>query len=222
MTFPLITSNTACRDFLQEKFPDNYEPKLALTFVLDVSSSMRGEGIRQLNQGLKVFQSFFRDDPTALARLEISIVTFGSDVRVVRNFSSLEKEVFPLLNAGGRTLMKQGLETAFRLLGERKSWYRNMGLQYYRPYVIMITDGSPWPDKNLGNLPAHIQKESESKRFIFQAFGAGKANMKILSQLSHQDFPPQKISGYNFSDFFRWFAPSISTMVSQPVKMLNA
>jgi uncharacterized protein YegL len=38
--------------------PDNYEQKCLCVLVLDVSGSMEGEPIRQLNQGM---QSFYQD-----------------------------------------------------------------------------------------------------------------------------------------------------------------
>mgnify|MGYP001082133764 CR=1 FL=1 len=203
--------------FYHENYPDNYEPKFAVTFVLDISSSMRGEGIHQLNQGIKAFESFFLEDPVAMARIEVCVVTFGNDISVERKFSAMVTTPFPKFKAGGKTLMKQGLESAIRMVNTRKAWFKTMGLQYYRPYIILITDGSPWPDKSMDDLPDYILKQIEDKRFIFQAFGAGKANFNVLERLSHPDFPPKKIDGYNFLDFFRWLAPNISTMVSQPI-----
>jgi len=217
MKIPLLTQPSPLEKVIPEEYPNNFEIKLPLIFVLDVSTSMQGEGIRQLNQGLKAFEFFFMEDPVALARLEIGILTFGTDIQIAKNFSALGQPAFPELKAGGRTLMKEGLENAFKLLESRKSWYKNFGLQYYRPYIIMITDGSPWPNKDLGHLPEFINQQMEERRFVFQAFGAGKANMRILTNLSHPEFPPLKISGYDFENFFRWLIPSISIIVSNSI-----
>ena len=217
MKIPLLTQPSPLEKVIPEEYPNNFEIKLPLIFVLDVSTSMQGEGIRQLNQGLKAFEFFFMEDPVALARLEIGILTFGTDIQIAKNFSALGQPAFPELKAGGRTLMKEGLENAFKLLESRKSWYKNFGLQYYRPYIIMITDGAPWPNKNLGHLPEFINQQMNERRFVFQAFGAGKANMRILTNLSHPEFPPLKISGYDFENFFRWLIPSISIIVSNSI-----
>ncbi len=208
LTTPFFSDNLP-----EEIYPENYEPRLPIVFLLDVSSSMRGVGINELNRGLKTFEDFFIKDNMALARLETAIVTFGTTVRVVREFLPLGNPPFPELRAGGRTLMFKGIETAATLLSLRKDWYKKVGLQYYRPYIIMITDGSPWPDKNTVAISQMIENAKNNRSFIFQAFGTGNANMDILSRISSLEFPPQSIQGYSFENFFKWLIPSISTLI---------
>lgn len=202
-------------EFNREIFPDNYEPKLSLVFLLDVSTSMQGEGIQQLNLGLRQFETLMMQDPVAMARLEVSVVSFATKTRLERDFAPLGNLPLPKMTAGGRTHMMQAIMASIELLKRQKHHYKNMGIQYYRPYIILITDGAPWPNKELGDVPETIYNGINTKSFVFQAFGAGKANMRILQKISHPDFPPQKIQGYDFDSFFRWLTPSISTMVSR-------
>lgn len=192
---------------------DNYEAKLPLLFILDVSKSMEGRGIRQLYRGLQEFESFFINDPVALARLEVGIISFSTEARVEQSFSSIGKQPLPKMTAGGRTNMIDAIKVGLQLIDQRKRFYKSKGSQYYRPYIVLITDGSPWPNKNLGNLPEEIRSGTENNQFVFQAFGAGRANMSILNKLSHSDYPPQMINEYDFENLFMCLSPSISKMI---------
>lgn len=197
-----------------EVSPCNYEPKVLVLFILDGSSSMRGKGICELNRGLKEFDSFFMNNEVAMAKLQVGIVTFASDIKVIRKFSPLGNPPFPELTAVGRTLMVEGIKAGYTLMDNEINYYKHRGLPPRQAFTILIADGSPWPDKKLGNIPEIIDVGFREKKIIFQAFGAGNANFKVLNQLSTPEFPPQRIRGYNFENLLRWLIPSISIYLS--------
>ena len=209
--------NSESPEFHFETFPDNHESKFPVVFVLDVSSSMRGRGIIELNKGLQMFESFFIDDPVAHASLEVSIVTFSTYAQVIREFSPLGNLSFPKLSAGGRTNLAAGVEMGIHLIQARKQIYKLAGIQYYRPYILLISDGAPWPDKCVNRISKAIKTGVKDGAFVFQAFGAGNACMKVLGQISHKDFPPQILDGHNYSKFFHLLAPSLSAIISKSV-----
>ena len=197
--------------FYDDSFlPCNYEQKCATVLVLDKSKSMAGEAIRELNRGLKTFEASLLEDPSALAKVELAIVTFGTEVRVIREFMPVNSRPIPEIKAGGRTAMIQALETSINLINLQKQWYKESGLQYYRPYIILMTDGSPWPEKNIESIKSKINDGVENNNFHFWAFGTGNANMKILREIAHPEFPPLKLKDMQFVEFFRWLGPSIS------------
>ena len=55
----------------------NPERRLPLIFLLDCSSSMRGEPIAEINDGLKFFLEEIHSCPVALLRTEIAVMSFG-------------------------------------------------------------------------------------------------------------------------------------------------
>jgi hypothetical protein len=75
--------------FADVSFVDNPEPRCPCVLVLDVSGSMSGRPIAELNTGLKQLQKELSGDALALRRVEIAVVTFGP-VKVVHDFVSAE------------------------------------------------------------------------------------------------------------------------------------
>lgn len=54
--------------FGTDNFADNPEPRCPCLLLLDVSGSMSGNPIRELNEGLKIFRDELMADPLAAKR----------------------------------------------------------------------------------------------------------------------------------------------------------
>ena len=63
--------------FATSDFASNPEPRCPCILLLDVSGSMNGRPINELNAGLVTFRDELLADPLALKRVELGIVTFG-------------------------------------------------------------------------------------------------------------------------------------------------
>lgn len=124
------------------EFVDNPEPRCPVILLCDTSGSMSGAPINQLNAGLAAFKDDVCRDDMASLRVEVALVTFGP-VRLAQGFVTIENFIPPKLKADDRTPMGQAIEYALDLLEERKETYKNNGIQYYRPWVILVTDGAP-------------------------------------------------------------------------------
>lgn len=85
-------------------FADNPENRCACLLLLDTSGSMSGEPIRQLNEGLKLFEQELKSDSLAAKRVEVAIVTFGP-VTVQSDFTAAHQFFAPELTSGGNTPM---------------------------------------------------------------------------------------------------------------------
>src|SRR5689334_14728362 len=113
--------------------PENFEQKCLCVIVADVSGSMDGEPIRQLNQGLQDFQGEVMQDYIASQRMEVSVIAFGSNVRVAQLPELVNNFRMPTLHIEGSTRMVDAVRKAMQMVDERKKWYRETGQNYYRP-----------------------------------------------------------------------------------------
>lgn len=59
------------------EFADNPEPRCPCLLLLDVSGSMGGQPIAELDAGLTTFKDELAADTLAMKRVEVGIVTFG-------------------------------------------------------------------------------------------------------------------------------------------------
>ncbi len=190
--------------------PANYEQKCLCVLCLDVSGSMDGQAIRQLNEALRDFQNQILKDETAASKLELAIVTFESVVELIQPPALMDSFRMPVLQAQGSTALADGMMKSMMLVEARKEWYKSSGQNYYRPFIVLITDGEPDPDQDEALLQKYLQSGLDERRFSFFAVGVEGANMKRLARICPPQSQPMKLQGLNFSAFFQWLSNSMS------------
>jgi uncharacterized protein YegL len=188
--------------------PENYEQKCLCVLVVDVSGSMQGEAIDQLNKGLQEFHREVIADFVASQRLEVSIVTFGSSVLCIQEPTLVNSFEMPKLSINSRTKLVDGVRLAMDVVENRKRWYKETGQNYYRPMIVLITDGEPDSDQDLNGLSREVASKLESKSFMFYSLGVRGYNHQKLNQICSTP-APLPLDGYKFSEFFKWLSNSI-------------
>lgn len=199
------------------EFAENPEPRCPCVLLLDTSGSMQDEPIAALNEGLAALKNDLIRDSLASRRVEIAIVTFDSEVRVVQDFVTADEFQPPKLTAQGLTHMAEGVEKALDMIEERKIAFRNNGVAYYRPWVFMITDGEPQgeTDHAVEKAATRVANEEREKKVAFFAVGVDKANMTRLGEIVVRT--PVKLTGLNFVEMFVWLSRSTQAIShSQP------
>lgn len=224
------------------EFAENYEQKCLCVLVLDTSGSMNeivdssnvvatGETIFMdgkqynivtggvskldgLNEGLRSFYDEIRNDETISQRLEVALITFNDIVSVVDGPCLVENSCLPELMAEGETALVDAVNEAIEMVDARKKWYRSTGQPYYRPWIILMTDGEPSSNQDISLLAKRIKEDTAAKRYEFLPIGVDNANMSVLQQLSSGRIPAMKLKGTKFSDFFKWLSASMNTIVN--------
>jgi len=171
--------------------------------------SMQGEPIDALNAGVRTFREELIKDSIAARRVEIAVVSFNTHIEVVQPFVTASKFQPTTLTVQGFTSMGAAIDKALDLIQERKGLYRASGIAYYRPWVLMVTDGEPHgeADHVVQNAAQRIKEYEEEKRLSFFAVGVQNASMDKLSRIAVR--PPIKLSGLNFQDMFFWLSTSM-------------
>jgi uncharacterized protein YegL len=196
------------------EFAENPEPRCPCVLLLDTSGSMQGEKIEALNQGLRTFKDDLRRDALAVKRVEVAVVTFDSEVRAVQDFVTVDQFEPPTLAAQGQTFMGSAIHQALDLIETRKELYRTQGIDYYRPWVFMITDGEPQgePGGVVQQAARRVKADEEAKHVVFFAVGVGNANMTRLDEIAVRT--PVKLRGLDFVEMFIWLSRSMGAVAS--------
>jgi uncharacterized protein YegL len=188
-------------------FADNPEPRCPCVLLLDVSGSMGGAPIAELNSGLTLFRDELCADALAMKRVDVGIVTFGP-AKIELPFTGAEAFYPPTLHAQGDTPMGSAITQALGMLVSRKQEYKANGISYYRPWVFLITDGGP--TDSWQQAAAAVREGEASKQFAFFAIGVKGANMDILRQISVRE--PLSLEGLRFRDMFKWLSSSLRSV----------
>lgn len=199
------------------EFAENPEPRCPCVLLLDTSGSMQGAPIEALNRGLQTFKDDLMRDPVAPKRVEVAVVTFDNDVTVVQDFVTADRFEAPQLESKGMTHMAAGINTALDMIQARKDRYNQSGVPYYRPWVLMITDGRPQGEMpDFVDLAAQrIQEEEATKRVVFFGVGVEGADIPILSEIVVRT--PLRLRGLNFNELFVWLSRSMHAVSDSKV-----
>jgi len=178
--------------------------------ILDTSGSMQGEPINKLNAGLMTFSDEVKADFRASISLEISIITFNSYVESIQEPALIANFDMPGLVASGTTRLVDAVRLGMKKVEERKQWYKDTGQPYYRPFIVLITDGEPDRGQDMKGLSREIRAAVDAKRFSFYALGVRGYNHTKLASICPPNTPPMPLAGYKFANFFKWLSNSIS------------
>ncbi len=206
------------------EFADNPEPRCPVVLLLDTSGSMHGAPIEELNEGLRTFADVLKADTLASLRVEVAVVAFGGNVRLVdvrgggntalpfdaeQAFVTVDGFQPPALVAGGETPMGAAVQQGLKLLNDRKQVYKQNSLDYFRPWMFLITDGQPtdiWKP-----AAQRVREEEARKGVIFFGVGVQGADLQTLAEFSAQR-SPLPLKGLAFGELFQWLSKSLSVV----------
>lgn len=191
---------------------DNPTPRVPVVLCLDCSGSMMGEPIKELNAGVKTFYQAINEDEIARFSAEICIVTFGP-VQLGADFATLDvRPQPPVLSASGNTPMGEAVKLSLDSLERRKELYKESGVDYYQPWLVLMTDGKPYGGslELLNQQVNRVTNMVESRKLTVFPIGIGsEADMGTLQRFS-PGRSPLRLQGLKFSEFFSWLSKSVS------------
>ena len=115
----------------------------------------------------------------------------------------------PILDPDGGTPMGEAIQRALALLHDRKEIYKLNGMDYFRPWIFVITDGKP--TDSWETAAEQIRQEEARKGVHFYGVGVEGADLKALSRFSSAR-PPLKLKGLAFAELFTWLSKSLSAI----------
>ena len=122
----------------------------------------------------------------------------------------------PTLKASGQTQLVRAIEEAQQVIKDRKDYYKSKGLTYYRPWIVVMTDGDPYPaNQDIDGIAQKIQEDADAKKYVFFMIGVGnEVHDDVLSKLTTSQFPAMRMDAVNFAEFFQWLSASATVVVN--------
>lgn len=191
-----------------DELTENPSARVPICLVLDTSGSMAGSKIQDLNAAVATFFNAVRGDEMASISAEIAVVTFGIGVTRITDFSGVERQQVPLLSAGGHTPMGEGVLLALSLLEQAKRVYSQMGVDYFQPWLVLMTDGEPTDDVTEAIRQCQ-DLVGRRKLTVFPIAIGRDANLAKLAQFSSR-IEPLRMESTDLRRFFTWLSASIN------------
>ncbi len=181
--------------------------RLPVYLVLDTSSSMNGEPIEAVKNGVQVLISTLRQDPYALETAYLSVITFDSTAQQLVPLTELGSFQQPNIKATGTTSLGGALSLLAQKIESEVGKTTADTKGDWKPLIFIMTDGSPTDDwqKGLAEL-----KKVKTGVIVACAAGPG-AETRILKQITEVVVQLDTADSATIKAFFKWVSASVSS-----------
>ncbi len=181
--------------------------RLPVYFLIDVSESMVGEPLDQVQEGIGAIIKELRTDPYALETVWVSIIAFAGKAKTILPLTDIIQFYPVKLPLGSGTNLGVGLD-ALRLeldKSVKKTTQDTKG--DWKPIVFLFTDGRPTDNPSLAieNWKKHY---GSSAFFVSISFGKN-TDKELLSSISEHNLTFEATDSNSFKKFFKWVTASI-------------
>ena len=183
--------------------------RLPIYFLIDVSESMVGEPIEQVQNGIATIIKELRTDPYALETVYVSIIAFAGKAKKLSPLTELYNFYPPKLPVGGGTSLGIALEFLMHdldvsiqktTLDEKGDW---------KPITFLFTDGNP-TDEYEKAFDRWNQKYRRTANLVVISIG-DNANVNTLGRITDNVLVLKNTDKETFKQFFKWVTASIKT-----------
>lgn len=183
--------------------------RLPIYFLIDVSESMVGEPIKQVQAGMETIVKELRMDPHALETVYLSIIAFAGRTQKLSSLTEIYNFYPPQLPIGGGTSL--GAAMNFLMDDMDKSIIKTTLEQKgdWKPLVFLFTDGVPTDSVDLA-LERWNTKYKKSANLVAISLGSN-ADTRVLSRLTEDVLRLNTTDATSFKSFFKWITDSIKS-----------
>jgi uncharacterized protein YegL len=181
--------------------------RLPIYFLLDVSESMVGEPIEQVQEGIAMIIKELKTDPYALETVWISIIGFAGKSKVIMPLQDVITFYPPKIPIGSGTSLSKGLEELMSSLDKDivKTTFERKG--DWKPIVFLFTDGVPTDDSEKAIQRWNTNYRSKCNLIIISI--GDNTNFNLLGRLSDQVLLFNNTDTNAYKEFFKWVTASI-------------
>lgn len=177
--------------------------------MIDTSGSMKGEPIESVKVGIESMLSSLRQEPYALESVNISIITYDREVKVLAPLTPLENFQLPeiVCPESGPTHTGAALELLCKQVDSEVQLSTPERKGDWMPLMFLLTDGKPSDIQVYNNAIPQVRKRHFAS--IVACAAGMHAKTDPLKQLTDQVFALDTLDSASFKKFFQWVSASI-------------
>ena len=192
--------------------------RLPVYFVLDVSESMAGAPLLQLESGMEQIVRSLRTDPHALETVYLSVIAFAGKADVIAPLIDVVSFYSPRLPMGSGTALGDALNCLMNSI-ERdvvKTTPDRRG--DWKPVVFLMTDGHP--TDNTDSAIERWQNQFAHRVQLVAITLGNQSSTSVLLKLTDDVLCYEGNDGKTFKQFIDWISASV-TATSHAVESNN-
>src|SRR5574344_1149760 len=183
--------------------------RLPIYFLVDVSESMVGEPIEQVQNGMRTIIQELRVDPYALETAFVSVIAFAGKAVSLSPLTELYKFYPPTFPVGGGTSLGSAMNFLMDDMDKSIQKTTMEAKGDWKPIIFLFTDGTPTDDYNAA-FNRWNAKYRKGCNLIAISIG-DNVNTQMLGQISDNVLRLKDTDAESFSKFFKWVTASIKT-----------
>lgn len=183
--------------------------RLPIYFLIDVSESMVGDQISQVEDGISKIIQELKTDPNALETVWISIIVFAGEAKTIVPLQDIISFYPPKFPIGSGTSLGKGL--GHLMYDLRKNIVKTTAEQKgdWKPIVFLFTDGVPTDDSSVA-VNEWNNNWKRTANLVAVSLGDG-ADKNLLSKLTDNILQLENTDADGYKEFFKWVTDSIKT-----------
>ena len=170
---------------------------------------MKGEPIESVKVGIESMLSSLRQEPYALESVNISIITYDREVKVLAPLTPLEDFQLPeiVCPESGPTFTGAALELLCKQVDSEVRLSTPERKGDWMPLLFLMTDGRPADVEAYKNVIPEVRKRHFASIVVCAA--GMHAKTEPLKLLTEQVYALDTLDSASFKKFFQWVSASI-------------
>lgn len=182
--------------------------RFPIFLVLDVSESMVGTPLEQIEQGLTQITSDLLQDPYALETAWISVIAFAGKAMTLTPLTETFNFTPPTLPVGAGTGLGAALTHLMAEIDRNVTKTTASAKGDFKPLVFLMTDGHPTDDPE-STIQRWVANYKDRVSLVAVSIG-GQANDAMLRRLTSDVFAFDDRQEDSFKKFIAWVSASVS------------
>lgn len=197
-----------------KKLAENPAARTPCGIVLDISGSMEGMPIEQLNLGTQMLIREILTNKKARSSVEVCVIAYDYDVNCIREFDTVSADdVIPeMVTRGGTTHTGTAVNEMLDKIEVRIGEYSECGVDSHRPRLILISDGEPYgeaPEVTDSAIRRIAEMTANGDLHAYTVGVGDKINRETLQKFSPDHAPLHVDTPDQFRDLFKWISESV-------------
>ncbi|MGN0879294.1 MAG: TerY-C metal binding domain-containing protein [Oligosphaeraceae bacterium] len=180
--------------------------RLPIFLVLDVSESMAGASLDELNRGVAMLQQALLSDPMAMETVYLSVIAFAGKAKVVTPLTYILDFQPPRLPIGAGTSLTAALDCLMHEIDTQVKRNTPESKGDWRPLVFILTDGAP---NDRYQAAVKRWKDRFPKVAVQGVLMGEHSDATALSQLTSSVTVFKEATPEAFRAFFKWVSSSV-------------